>query len=102
MNNIVTLVKKNIYVIVLVVMLIIIFSFVFYRNFNSLENFSPIDIEVLPKYKDITPVQLYKLFDNNIDKMTQAMIQINIPIQALKTPSYYPKIASMLEKNKLI
>lgn len=89
--------------IIAVISTILFISFIiwFFRR-ERFENFAPLEIEVLPQYKDITPTQLYALFDNNLDKMTSAIIKSNIPTGALKTPSYYPKIASILAKNKLI
>lgn len=90
----------------LYILIVILFLIIFYY-YNSIReqmsvDFAPIEVPVLPKYQSITPTQLYGLFDNNLDKMTQAMVQSKIPIQALQTPSYYPKIASILAKNKLI
>jgi hypothetical protein len=65
-------------------------------------DFAPLEVPVLPEYQNITPTQLYGLFNNDLDKMTRAMVESKIPIVALKSPSYYPKIASILAKNKLI
>ena len=89
----------------LYILIVILFVIIFYYNFTREQmsiDFAPIEVPVLPKYQSITPTQLYALFNNNLDKMTQAMVDSKIPIQALQTPSYYPKIASILAKNKLI
>ena len=90
-----------IYAIIVILSIFVLYYYQVKRQQIS-ENFAPLEIEILPQYKDITPTQLYALFDNNLDKMTHAMVESKIPIGALKTPSYYPKIASILVKNKLI
>lgn len=97
------MILKTVYI--LYILIVILFVIIFYYNFTREQmsiDFAPIEVPVLPKYQSITPTQLYALFNNNLDKMTQAMVQSKIPIQALQTPSYYPKIASILAKNKLI
>lgn len=96
---------KNLYMYVYVIIVVLsIFVLYYYqvRREQMSENFSPIEVEILPQYKDITPTQLYALFGNNLDKMTRAIIESNIPNEALKVSSYYPKIASILAKKKLI
>lgn len=92
----------NFKIIYVIIVIISIFVLYYYQVKRQSEKFSPIEVEILPQYQNITPTQLYGLFDNNLDKMTRAMIESKIPVQALKTPSYYPKIASLLAKNKLI
>lgn len=95
----------NLPIVYILYILIVILMIIFYYNFTREQmsiDFAPIEVPVLPKYQSITPTQLYALFNNNLDKMTQAMVESRIPIQALQTPSYYPKIASILAKNKLI
>lgn len=91
---------KVIYVIIVIISIFVLYYYQFKRQQS--ENFAPIEVEVLPQYQNITPTQLFALFDNNLDKMTRAMVESKIPVQALKTPSAYPKIASVLAKNKLI
>jgi hypothetical protein len=90
-----------IYAIIVIISIFILYYYQVKRQQMS-ENFAPIEIEVLPQYKNITPTGLYALFDNDLDKMTRAMMASKIPSGALKIPSYYPKIASILAKNKLI
>lgn len=93
----------NFSIIYVIIVIIAIFVLYYYKvKRQQSENFSPIEIPILPKYKNITPTQLYALFGNNLNKMTSAMIKSKIPVEALKMPSYYPKIASMLAKNRLI
>jgi len=91
---------KIIYVIIVLISIFVLYYYQVKRQQS--EKFSPIEVSILPQYQNITPTQLYALFDNNLDKMTRAMIESKIPVQALKTPSYYPKIASILAKNRLI
>lgn len=90
-----------IYAIIVVIFIFILYYYQFRREQMSVD-FAPIEVPILPKYKDITPTKLFALFDNNLDKMTRAMVESNIPQEALKTPQYYPKIASILAKNKFI
>lgn len=92
----------NFKIIYVIIVIISIFVLYYYQVKRQSEKFSPIEVEILPQYQNITPTQLYGLFDNNLDKMTRAMIESKIPVVALKTPSAYPKIASILAKNKLI
>ena len=95
----------SVYILPTVYILIVVLFVIIFYNYTREQmsvDFAPIEVPVLPKYQSITPTQLYGLFDNNLDKMTQAMVESKIPIQALQTPSYYPKIASILAKNKLI
>jgi hypothetical protein len=90
-----------IYAIIVVVAIFVLYYYQVQREQMS-SDFAPIEVPVIPKYQNITPTQLYGLFNDDLDKMTQAMIASKIPIVALKSPSYYPKIASILAKNKLI
>jgi hypothetical protein len=91
---------KIIYVIIVIISIFVLYYYQVKRQQS--ENFAPIEVEVLPKYQNITPTQLFALFDNDLDKMTRAMLESNIPVKVLKTPLAYPKIASILAKNRLI
>jgi hypothetical protein len=91
---------KLIYVIIVIISIFVLYYYKVKRQQS--ENFAPIEVPILPQYKNITPTQLFALFDNNLDKMTRAMIESKIPDKVLKTPLAYPKIASILAKNKLI
>jgi hypothetical protein len=54
------------------------------------------DVDILPECVNMTPVTLYKLLGDDIDRFTQIMIDNGIPDAALKSRGYYPKIASFL------
>ena len=91
---------KVIYVFIVIISIFVLYYYQVKRQQS--ENFAPIEVEVLPKYQNITPTQLFALFDNDLDKMTRAMLESKIPVKVLKTPLAYPKIASILAKNGLI
>jgi hypothetical protein len=85
------------------IVIISIFVLYYYQvKRQKSENFAPIEVEVLPKYQNITPIELFALFDNDLDKMTRAMLESKIPVKVLKTPLAYPKIASILAKKGFI
>lgn len=91
---------KVIYVFIVIISIFVLYYYQVKRQQS--ENFSPIEVEVLPKYQNITPTELFALFDNDLDKMTRAMLESKIPVKVLKLPLAYPKIASILAKNRFI
>lgn len=52
--------------------------------------------------KDMTPIQLFALFQQDLNRMTQVMLDNNIPQEALQQPALYPKIASLLKAKGVI
>lgn len=60
------------------------------------------NVIVSPKCKEITPIKLFQLFNNDLNKMTETMIANSITTDELANPNNYPKIASYLMQNKVI
>ena len=51
---------------------------------------------ILPEFKDIDPIKLYAIFNNNMDFITDIMVKNNIPPSLLQDPTKYPLISSYL------
>ena len=57
---------------------------------------------ILPECRKMTPAKLLSIFNNDIDKITKAMIENNIPIDLIKNISSYPYIASVFAEKGII
>lgn len=51
---------------------------------------------VLPQFKDMDPIKLYAVFNNNMDFITDIMVKNNIPPSLLQDPAKYPQISTYL------
>lgn len=67
-----------------------------------METFQLDNISVLPQCKDMTPEKLFAMFDRDMTKMSDTLVKHNIPMSAIKNPTYYPQIASMLHNKYAI
>lgn len=61
-----------------------------------------VNVEILPECQSMTPIKLYTLLGNDLERVTQIMLENGIPDAALKSRGYYPKIASLLVNRGVI
>lgn len=90
--------KTNYYILVAILVAILVVFFMYFRmeNFQD-EDTSILDkTEILDQCKEMTAEKLFKLFNEDLDYLTQVFVDNNIPLSAIKDISYYPKIASLL------
>lgn len=98
------LTENRIYVAIFFTLLILILLKKMNNSKKSTEEFKTIldDVIIMDKCKDMTPIQLFKLFDNDLDKMTRSVIQVGVSVDELSKKENYPKIATLLYENKII
>jgi urocanate hydratase len=92
--------NKYIYVLYFLIIIFILRLVYSYYNYKS-EQFDN-SFKILKECKDITPSQLLKLFDNDVDKMTNVLLEHNIPTDLIKNTTSYPVIASYLVSKNVI
>lgn len=89
--------------IVIVIIFILLIVYLYKKKEEFEEDTTELDkIQILDKCKDMTPDKLFKLFREDISYMSEVFVTNKVPIRVIKDPSYYPKIASLLVKNKII
>lgn len=94
--------KFHIMIFITVVILILVLKNRKIENL-TLSNKSVLDnVFISNKCKEITPVKLFALFNNDLDKMTQSVIDNGISTDELADAKNYPKIASLLLEKKVI
>lgn len=102
----------NTTIIIVLSILASIVAYYFVLNQSSImakfqENLTIIDsgltnVEILPECQNMTPIKLYALLGNDLERATQIMLDNGIPDAALKSRGYYPKIASLLMERGII
>ena len=81
----------------------IIYFFFFYPSQENLEDVNPLDsIEILDGCKDMTVEKLVSFYGDNYENLINAFVLNNIPIDAIRDVTQYPKIASYLVKKGYI
>lgn len=90
------------YIVYLLIILFIIRLIYSYFQYKKQESFDNKAFEILKECKDITPSQLLKLFNNDVDKMTNVLLENSIPIDLIKNTTSYPVIASYLVSKGII
>mgnify|MGYP000748592509 CR=1 FL=1 len=102
-KNITSFVLK--YKIQIIIIIVIFIAFSFYKNKENLtQSSSDIldNIIVIPKCKNMTPIKLFQLFNSDLDKMTQTIIDNGFLANDLSVPDNYPKIATYLVEKNII
>lgn len=81
---------------------------IIYSIYSKVENFEEEDTSVLDKTdvleecKDINAEKMFKLFNEDLNYLTQVFVDNDIPSKAIKDVSYYPKIASLLVRKGIL
>lgn len=94
--------KTKVYIII-AIMFILLIVYLYKKKEEFEEDTTELDtIKILEQCKDMTPEKLFKLFREDINYMTQVFVDNKVPLHIIKDKSYYPKIASLLVKNKIL
>jgi hypothetical protein len=92
--------------VVLVVVFVAVLGYSFYTK--TKESYTEVKVEpaiineILPECQAMTPEKLIEAYDNDIDKLTNAIVEAGISIESLKAPGLYPLIATVLVKKNLL
>lgn len=90
------------YILTIIIIIILITFFKNTEQFTNQTSFVLDTIIVDESCKNITPVQLFKLFNNNLDLMTKTMIDNGFSSSELSNKDNYPKIATFLKRKNII
>jgi hypothetical protein len=60
------------------------------------------NIQIDPECATMTPKQLLSLFNNDINYLSQVIVDNNIDYEHITNPTMYPKIATILKQKKLM
>jgi predicted membrane protein len=81
---------------------------IIYLIYSNVEKFEEEDTsvldktEVLEECKDMNAEKMFKLFNEDLNYLTQVFVDNDIPLKAIKDVSYYPKIASLLVRKGIL
>lgn len=96
-------IKKIYIVIIILFILLLIYLYKKKETFEEDIYLKELDkVQILEKCKNMTPDKLFKLFNEDVNYMTQVFVDNKIPLSIIKDKSYYPKIASLLVKNGIM
>jgi hypothetical protein len=90
------------YILPIIIIIIILYTFNNKEQLTNQSSFVLENIIVDDSCKNITPVQLFKLFNNNLDLMTKTMIDNGFSSSELNNKENYPKIATFLKRKNII
>lgn len=94
---------NKLFLLIIVLTLLLLLAINYSRNTEKFETSFVLDnIIVNESCKNITPIQLFKLFNNDIDLMTNTLLQNGFSSSDLSQIDNYPKIATFLENKKII
>jgi hypothetical protein len=94
--------KTNIYMYIFIVVALLI-CIVYMLTFKSKESFVSLEtVDLLPACANITPSTLLQAFDFDINKLSNALIDIEVDPSILRNTENYPKIASLLIQKGLL
>jgi hypothetical protein len=82
-------------VIVVVILIAVLIWWQVKLDNKKTEKFTIDNINVLPKYKSITPEDIVKRFGGQ-DKVVDIFLQYKIPVKYIVDAKFYPQIASYL------
>lgn len=91
------------YIIAFIVSIITLILFLNRKREGFDEDTTELDnTEILEQCKTMTAEKMFKLFNEDLNYLTQVFVDNNIPLSAIKKLEYYPKIASLLVKKGLL
>lgn len=93
----------TLYIIAFIISVILLIWYFYRKREEFDEDTTELDnTDVLEECKTMTAEKMFKLFNEDLNYLTQVFVDNNIPLSAIKNLDYYPKIASLLVKRGIL